>query len=168
MERKNPVSALLKFLFSIFKTFFLKSKTDYPIYSFGLTTMSSVRRFSLTLITLLSISLVTWGQVNGDYRTRAAGNWNANGTWQVYSGGWNNCAAGDYPGVAAGAGTVTLTNNVTFNVSPANSIGALVLQANLTPNATRSLTVTGNVTLTSGTLNLSNNNGTQFTLTYWR
>ena len=59
------------------------------------------------------------GQVDGDYQTRATGNWNANTTWQVRSGGaWVNCLAGDYPGAAAGAGTVNILNGhvVTLNL----------------------------------------------------
>ncbi len=120
---------------------------------------------SILVILLTGFTLAGYGQSNGDYRTRAANNWNNNATWQVYSGGaWVNCAAGNYPGVAAGAGVVTLTHNVTLNVSPANPIGALVLQANLTPNASRTLTVTGNCTVSSGTLNLSNGAGRVVTL----
>ena len=108
-------------------------------------------RFSMVAICLLLFGGTSWGQVNGDYQTRASGNWGANTTWQVRSGGaWVNCAVGDYPGVAAGAGTVTILNNtnVTLNVSPANAIGALTLatganNSSVVFSGANSLTVTG-------------------------
>jgi hypothetical protein len=113
---------------------------------------------SWVLIFLLSFGQV-WGQVNGDYRTRAGGNWNAIGTWSIYDGGWRNAVAGDgYPGQNAGTGTVTIQNNtsVTLNVTPANGIGALVLQtgdrtSNITFSGTNSLTVTGPTTIETPT-----------------
>jgi hypothetical protein len=117
-------------------------------------------KFSMVALFILMIGETSWGQVNGDYQTRAAGNWNANTTWQVRSGGaWVNCAVGDYPGVAAGAGTVTILNshNVTLNVSPANAIGALTINngatnTSVTFSGANSLTVTGATTINgSGT-----------------
>ena len=123
--------------------------------------------FTILICQLSGISNSAYGQVAGDYRTRAANNWNSNLTWQVYSGGiWVNCVAGDYPGAAAGTGSVTLTNNVSFTASPPNSIGALNISANLTPaNSNLALIVTGNVAITAGILNLSANNNRVFTLT---
>jgi len=111
----------------------------------------------LFLLLMLSFG-GAWAQVNGDYRTRNSGNWSANGTWQVYNGGWVNCAPGDYPGATAGAGTVTITNNidVTLNTTPTNSIGALVLATGnrasyITFSGTNSLNVTGVTTIESPT-----------------
>ena len=95
----------------------------------------------------------------GDYRTQAAGDWTNNGTWQRYNGtAWVN--ATDYPGEATGTGAVSILNNVTLNVSPANSLGSLSIQANLTPNnSDRALIIQGGLSVSSGTLSLSNNNG---------
>jgi hypothetical protein len=74
----------------------------------------------LTIITftLLSFSIVSLAQVDGDYRTIANGNWNANTTWEVRSGGsWDPCVLGDYPGVNPGAGTITIRNNNSVNLN---------------------------------------------------
>ncbi len=98
-----------------------------------------------------------YGQVNGDYQTRATGNWNANNTWQVRTGGaWVNCAAGDYPGAAPGAGTVNILNNhtVTLTANVPNSVGALSINGGnqdsyLQFNTGVSLTVTGQTYLNS-------------------
>ena len=109
---------------------------------------------------MLSVEGV-WAQVNGDYQTRASGNWNANTTWQVYNGGWVNCAGGDYPGATAGAGTVSILDNrtVTITADVPNSIAALNIDGGtndsyLQFNAGFSLTVTGQTYLNSN----SNNN----------
>jgi hypothetical protein len=99
-------------------------------------------------------------QSNGDYRTRASGNWNSNNTWQVYNGGWVNCGAGDYPGVTPGAGLVTIQDNhtVTLNITPANSIGSLDIPGGgndsyINFSGSNSLTVTGTTTLFSNSNN---------------
>ncbi|MCK4701362.1 MAG: hypothetical protein KAT38_13545, partial [Bacteroidales bacterium] len=92
--------------------------------------MIRLRKTLSLLVIILSIlfPLVTWGQVDGDYQTRATGNWNDNNTWQVRSGGsWGDCGVGDYPGAASGAGTVYITgdNTVSVTADVSNSIGAL-------------------------------------------
>ncbi|HVN57340.1 MAG TPA: hypothetical protein VMT63_03495, partial [Bacteroidales bacterium] len=92
--------------------------------------------------------------VDGDYQTRATGNWNSNATWQVRTAGiWVNCLAGDYPGVAAGAGTVWINSGhvVTANVSPANPVAGLTFVDGSNAATTviltgRTLNVTGTVT----------------------
>ena len=107
-----------------------------------------------------------FGQVNGDYQTRVGvtGNWNVNTTWQVRSGGaWVNCAVGDYPGVAAGAGTVTILNNtnVTITANVPNAIGALTISSGANNSSVvfggaYSLAVTGATTINgSGTNNIN-------------
>ncbi|NMC40278.1 MAG: HYR domain-containing protein, partial [Bacteroidales bacterium] len=90
---------------------------------------------------------------DGDYQTRATGNWNANTTWQVrVSGAWVNCAPGDYPGVAAGAGTVWVNSGhvVTLNVNPANPVAGITFADASTAATTliltgRTLNVSGDV-----------------------
>jgi hypothetical protein len=92
-------------------------------------------------------ALLSGTDVNGDYRTRAGGNWNNNNTWQVRSGGaWVNCAAGDYPGVATmTSGRVLIRNGhaVTLNITP-NSLFNLQVQTggSLALGASRTLSVT--------------------------
>ncbi|MBP8959116.1 MAG: gliding motility-associated C-terminal domain-containing protein [Bacteroidales bacterium] len=110
---------------------------------------------------------------DGDYQTRATGSWGASTTWQVrVSGEWANCAPGDYPGVAAGAGDVFINNghSVTLNVSPANPVKNVIFQDGTTTATTlnlsgRTLNVTGNVILGSpasdaGDQTISLGNGT--------
>jgi len=114
----------------------------------------------LLLMLLLSVN-GAWAQVNGDYQTRAAGNWNDYTTWQVRSGGaWVDCATGDYPGATAGAGTVSILNNntVTITADVPNSIAALQIDGGgndsyLQFDAGFSLTVIGQTYLNSNSNN---------------
>ncbi len=111
----------------------------------------------ITVVAVTFITVVAHAQVNGDYQTRATGNWDSNTSWQVRSGGaWVNCAAGDYPGAAAGAGTVNIQNGhtltVTANVS--NSVGALSIDGGTSDSYVQfsgsfSLTVSGQTYLNS-------------------
>ena len=82
---------------------------------------------AIALIFTLTLAWgAAWGQSAGDYRSRATGNWNNTATWRRYNGSdW--VAATDYPGQNPGTGTVTIQDgdNVSLNVTPANSIGAL-------------------------------------------
>ena len=90
---------------------------------------------------------------DGDYQTRATGNWSANTTWQVrVAGAWVNCAPGDYPGASAGAGTVWINSGhvVTLNVNPANPVAGITFVDGTTAATTliltgRTLNVTGDV-----------------------
>jgi len=117
----------------------------------------------LVIISLILLSRVTLGQVDGDYQTRATGNWNDNNTWQVRSGGtW---VAGDYPGAAAGALTVYITGGRTVSVTAdvPNSIGALTFAGNGASNIVQYsgafiLDITGAITINPPTSN-NNNNG---------
>ncbi|HOU96140.1 MAG TPA: HYR domain-containing protein, partial [Bacteroidales bacterium] len=111
---------------------------------------------------------------DGDYQTRASGNWNSNAIWQVrVSGVWVDCSSGDYPGVAAGAGDVYINNghSVTLNVSPANPVKNVIFQDGTTTataitfSSNRTLNVTGDVILGSpasdaGDQTISLGNGT--------
>ena len=129
MGRKNPNSALSKThvfvkIALLMKEISFSKKMIIPFQS----DFNLIRKWGILLAGLLLISLSATAQVNGDYQTRATGNWNANTTWQVYNGViWNNCLAGDYPGAAAGTGAVNILNGhaVTLNLSPANPIDAL-------------------------------------------
>lgn len=115
----------------------------------------------LLLTFTLIFTLSARAQVAGDYRTTSGGNWNTVAIWQRYDGGgW--VAATDFPGQNPGAGTVTIqdNHNVTLNVTPANSIGSLIIASganatNLSFSPTNSLTVTGSVTVSSNDANVS-------------
>ena len=113
---------------------------------------------ALVLLICFLASLPVLSQTNGDYQTNATGAW----TWTVVA-NWQKRVAGawvaatDYPGQAAGAGTVTILNNtqVTLNVSPANAIGALTIAktnastTSLSFGAAQTLSVTGTTSLTN-------------------
>ncbi|MBN2756342.1 MAG: T9SS type A sorting domain-containing protein [Bacteroidales bacterium] len=113
----------------------------------------------LIIAAIIFFNTSLFGQAVGDYQTRAVGNWGNSNTWERYNGtGWVNDAT--YPGQNSGTGTVTITNNVTLNVSPANSIGSLDIRANLTPNnSNRQLTITDDFSISVGTFSFSQNNG---------
>ncbi len=141
MKPKNPLSKFLKFLFSIFRTASLKrilngEAKEFYVYP----DLSSIRKWGIVCLALLSISLYSWGQSAGDYRTRATGNWNDNNIWEKYDGtSWN--LSPDYPGASAGTGSVNILNNyfITLNVNPANSIGALTFEPSSANNITLSM-----------------------------
>jgi len=116
--------------------------------------MKKVLSFSVGLI-LIANYLVA--QVAGDYLAVANGNWTTIGTWQRYN-GTAYVAATDYPGQNTGTGEVIIGTGlaVTLNVTPANAIGGLTIDAgagntSLTISNTFILTVTGSVFINQAT-----------------
>ncbi|MBN1789925.1 MAG: hypothetical protein JW830_05470 [Bacteroidales bacterium] len=123
----------------------------------------------------------------GDYQSAQDGNWDALNRWTRWNGSsWAAPTAGEgYPGQNASPTTVTILNghDLTVNVSPANTIGTLVIGQGTSgtlqsDNSNRTLTIntlevaTGatfnmrrltltvnNTTSISGTINDNNNNG---------
>ena len=159
MVRKNPFSAfplfLSKFLTERLADLFSRNDNGKQSELFNILTSA---RGALSLILFILLTVNAAGQVDGDYQTRATGNWNDNNTWQVRSAGaWVNCIAGDYPGVAIGAGTVYINggNTVTLNLTPANPVGSINFTA-------------GNIALSSivfgGIWTLNVNGAVNFTL----
>ena len=102
---------------------------------------------------LLVVNLSAIAQSTGDYRSNNSGNWSTLNTWQRYNGsGWVTPTGGQgYPGQFASSSTssITVSDDVTLNVSPANSIGSLTVdnQALLSTSGNSNLTVTGNTTV---------------------
>jgi hypothetical protein len=129
-------------------------------YYFPKPALKMGKRFML-ILAVLSISLVNFGQSVGDYQTTSSGNWNENTTWQVYNGTvFVDCGIGDYPGAAAGTGTVNILNNatVTLTADVPNSIGALSIDGGnadsyLQFNSGVSLVVSGQTYLNSNSAN---------------
>jgi hypothetical protein len=125
-------------------------------------------------IFLLTIaSTISWAQVVGDYRSNvvATGNWTVLATWERWNGtAWvTPTAAQGYPGQNTGTQTVTIRNGhtISLNVSPARSIGALVVGTAVTnaailvfsDNSNQSLSVSGNITIGSNGLFYENQVG---------
>ncbi len=118
MECQNPFFKFFKIVLSLFASSLMKICIHRPCYLAPVfSDLSILRRRIVIAFFIFSTSMVAFGQVNGDYQTRATGDWNDNNTWQVYSGGWADCTAGDYPGAAPGAGTVYITGNYTVSVT---------------------------------------------------
>ncbi|MRR24286.1 hypothetical protein EG830_15045, partial [bacterium] len=112
---------------------------------------------------LIGLCLSGFSQSAGDYRTTSTGNWDGN-IWQRYNGStW--VATTSYPGESAGTGMVTIRHAVTFSVNPANPVGGLTIEANLSSNQNDAvLNITGNLVISAGTLNCTNNGNRELTI----
>ncbi len=128
-----------------------------------------MKRSLLSLLLLLALHTIIWGQAIGDYQSNAVTmNWNTTANWQRWDGiQWVANPAQGYPGQNAGTGLVTIRNGhtVTHNVNIANPIGALTVEngASLSVGGFN-LTVNGATTVgggTSGTLNITSALGTK-------
>jgi len=168
MERRNPEFEFILFLRPFFSLFvFVHTYFNRIVEKAGFFFSGSRRKWSFSSLFLLAYSIVSFGQIDGDYQTRATGNWNDFNAWQVRNGGaWVNCVAGDYPGAAVGAGTVNILNGhtVTLTASPASPIGALtfapgnIALSSVVFGGAWTLDISGAVTYT---LPGANNNGDQ-------
>ncbi|MFN3427517.1 MAG: hypothetical protein ACK41G_08100, partial [Candidatus Thermochlorobacter sp.] len=126
-------------------------KNRYAVFEAPKTNSLFVRIFILLACLTLSFAAQANAQAVGDYRsTVAVFNWNAVGNWERWNGStWVLNPIEGYPGQNPGTGTVTIRNGatVTINVTPANSIGGLVVGEG-----------------TSGTLHFDNTNGRTLTV----
>ena len=137
--------------------------------------MKSIKHFLFSFL-FFTLFIDSSAQVAGDFRSTGTGNWATAGTWQRYSSGgvWQNSGVGEnnpgqVPGVGSANGNVTIQNAhvITLNMSNATAIASLTigggasgsLQYETTTN--RSLTVTGNVTVSAGANLIAQNAGTQ-------
>jgi hypothetical protein len=91
------------------------------------------KRLCVIMLVFVFGILGLWAQENGDYRSRATGNWNSNTTWSIYSSGsWNNASSA--PIVSTNA-TITIqnghtvTNNDTYNNNDAGGQNRVVVQS---------------------------------------
>lgn len=96
--------------------------------NYTLTRYSFACLYKVILFTgfFLSLAVIGSGQTNGDYRSRASGDWNGTSVWQVYNNNvWANTS--NYPGQAAGAGNVLIQDGhtVSINATITNAIGSL-------------------------------------------
>lgn len=128
-----------------------------------------MKKQSLLLLILLSLSFYASAQTAGDYRSNAATfNWDVAASWQRWNGAaWADPTVGGfgYPGENATgiAGTVTIQagHTVTANVDvTANDIGNLVINGTLVENASNvDMDMTGNLTVV-GTFDINGDNCT--------
>lgn len=123
-------------------------------------TILTIKKLACVVVVMMFITSVAQAQNLNDYQS-VGGNWGTLASWQRWNGSsWQTPTAGQgYPGQFNTPGTVTILDNdaITLNVSPTNSIGALVIQAgsntsSLTFSGTNSLTA-GDITINSGTGN---------------
>lgn len=124
------------------------------------------------------LCLVSGGQLlaqsDGDYRTRATGNWTAATTWQVFVGGsfqnLETAGAGIYQNIIPSntSGVITLQNNVTINSAVtadqvASTAGTTTISAGGTfsildgPGVDVSVSGTGIISVTTGSMSFANN-----------
>ena len=106
--------------------------------------------------------LNSFSQISGDYRSNAATmNWNTVASWQKYNGtSW--ATSTDFPGQSVCASCIVTIQNahtVTLNVTPANSVGAIVVGGGtngILTLGTFTLFDAGNLTVNTGaTINLA-------------
>jgi hypothetical protein len=124
----------------------------------------------ILLFVLLSIgSFALFGQVSGEYRSFATGNWNAAGSWESFNGStWVAAASaptGNEPLITIRNGhTITMPNapaTLQFSITTQLDIasgGALFLQLTVVPTTVVKLTLTGTINnFGSITMTLANN-----------
>ena len=127
--------------------------------------LMNIKNF-IRLVSLMLILIggqVALGQTTGDYRSNTTPlSWNTAAGWDRYDGAtltWVANPTQGYPGSSSGAGTVTIQDGhtVTINVSPANTIGALVVGGGTSgtlimgsSGTAQILSVTGTITVSSG------------------
>lgn len=117
----------------------------------------------------LLMTITGQAQITGDYQSIATGNWNAAGSWQIYTAsGWTTTAK--YPGETAGDESATVTIQLGHIITAFNgsvSIGDLTIYGQLnmptTNKPTFSLLTTQNVLVDGGTI-LFQQNTTAFRL----
>ena len=126
--------------------------------------INKILRYCALSLVFSGFCISVFGQSVGDYRTNSNGNWSNTGIWRRWNGSnWSN--SGTYPGQMEGVGEVIIRHEVVLNIDPSNPIGSLVVQDDLEPNsADRELTITNDLVIDGGTLNLSLYNNDQVTL----
>ncbi|MES2240037.1 MAG: HYR domain-containing protein [Bacteroidota bacterium] len=90
------------------------------------------QNYLFTLFLFFSL-VISYSQVNGDFQSKATGNWESTSSWETWSGGtW--VAASNYPGQIAGTYTVTILSTHTITVSTnlsTTSIGDVIVTGSL-------------------------------------
>lgn len=106
--------------------------------------------FTCLIVVLFIAGNYVNAQTNGDYRTRASGNWNANNVWQRYNSGWSNTTT---PPTSAN-GVVTVSHNITVTANATAS--SVVISSNrIALNDGVTLGITGNLTVNGGEIKAS-------------
>ena len=139
MESKNPLVALKNSRNMFFKLSGFMKYVSFCIVSAEVLQCHSSLKKSLLVLTALFIFFSSFGQIDGDYQTRASGDWSDYKTWQVRNGGaWVDCLTGDYPGANPGAGTVNILDgrDIYLTANIPNPVGAIYLDS---PNSSTSI-----------------------------
>lgn len=109
--------------------------------------VSVMKQKYLYLILLITISLSSFGQTTGDFRSKTGGpaEWNSYTTWQIFNGTWNDAILSDgYPGENSTTSpypTVTILAGQTINISLSLTI----------PNEIKELIIFGTLGMGNGT-----------------
>lgn len=121
-----------------------------------------MRRFVLVAFFISLLFVVdTFGQVSGDYRSVATGNWSNAGTWQTYNGSsW--VAASTAPN--SSNGVITIQAGHTVSVDANVTVDQVVIASTATLNVNGSVVLTiadgaGSDLLNNGTLSISAGGG---------
>ncbi|MCU0457486.1 MAG: hypothetical protein MUE37_00155 [Bacteroidales bacterium] len=125
--------------------------------------ISKIIRYCALVFALIGFCLSGYGQTTGDYRTVSNGNWSNDNIWERWDGdSWET--PNRYPGEEVGTGNVDIRHNVTLNRNPL-AIGSLTIQGNLAPNNNdRSISITGDLIISSGTLSFSEDSNRELTI----
>lgn len=99
-----------------------------------------MKRVTLVFIVLLLVgTALLFGQSEGDWRTRASGNWTATNVWQKYeSGAWVDKTTN--PSGTSTSNAVTISAGHSVNLNNSRSIGKIDVYGALTVNTGRTLT----------------------------
>jgi hypothetical protein len=109
----------------------------------------ALRSIALLLLALLGLGVGdVMGQSVGDYRTKATGNWNAAATWET----WNGSAWAESGTPTSSNGLISILDGHTVTVTAGVTVDQVVIEAG------------GQVTLSGGTLTVSNGPGDDFVI----
>ncbi|MEL1242144.1 HYR domain-containing protein [Flavobacterium flavipallidum] len=108
----------------------------------------------LLLLFIFFSLITTYSQVDGDFQSKTAGNWESVSSWEIYSGGsWT--AATTYPGQIAGTYNITIKTGHIITISSnlvTVSMGNLIVNGTLNLNPSSS---PNTITLETNTLDIN-------------
>lgn len=104
-------------------------------------------------------SVISYTSLATTYYSRSTGNWNDNNTWSTTGFGGAAAPVGTYPGSGVGDVAIISRRTITVTATPANSITSITIdQSSASANLSKLLINAAGVTLTTGSLTMSDNN----------